>query len=61
MFKLTGKEINAILGGQIILIWPYAVFMGTSIGLKRVKSSVFARETVSWSLELNHIEVDCRQ
>ena len=24
MFKLMGKEIDAILGGQMILIWTYA-------------------------------------
>ena len=25
MFKLMGKEINAILGAQTILIWTYGV------------------------------------
>ena len=25
MFKLMGKEINAILGAQTILIWTYAI------------------------------------
>ena len=26
MFKLKGKEINAILGAQMILIWTYAYY-----------------------------------
>ena len=26
MFKLMGKEINATLGAQTILIWTYAVY-----------------------------------
>ena len=25
MFKLIGKEINAILGAQTILVWTYAI------------------------------------
>ena len=27
MFKLMGKEINAILGAQVILIWTYVLLM----------------------------------
>ena len=30
MFKLMGKEINAILGGQTILIWTYVYYRPTS-------------------------------
>ena len=31
MFKLMGKEINAILGAQTILIWTYATNFGIGI------------------------------
>ena len=31
MLKLVGKEINAILGDQTILIWTYAVLKRTSL------------------------------
>ena len=31
MFKLMGKEINAFLGAQMILIWSFALYMYSSM------------------------------
>ena len=38
MFKLIGKELNAILGAQTILIWTYA---GVLIMLNAVLNEIF--------------------
>ena len=36
MFKLTGKEINAILGAQTVLIWTYAKMVKGSNNNKKI-------------------------
>ena len=47
MFKLMGKEINAILGAQTILIWTYGQITMTAVILLPAHHASFEHNFVS--------------